>query len=194
MTPNKRLSIKAVTQIFFFISFACCAQQIPLRPFSHGLRMVQEDVNKQQLMDELRFENGPDETVDVIRFDQVSPKSVPLIISSKMPIASDSLGIISFRLQEDTLSRFLKMIDQVNPKFETRKSNGILIRVTYRFEQELAQYYMKDSLITTIFFKMIEGRLITNNDLQALEEYYKFLTPTGLLMPKGRKKIWKFGL
>jgi hypothetical protein len=194
MEPNKRLSMKSVTQILLFLSFACCGQQSPLRPFSHGLRMVQEDVNKQQLMDELRFENGPDETVNVIRFDHVSPKSLPLVISSKMPIATDSLGIISFRLQEDTLSSFLNMIHHVSPKFTTRKSDGILIRVTYRFKQELTQYYMKDSLITTAFFQIIEDRLISNNDLQALEKYYKFLAPTGLLMTKDRKKIWKYDL
>lgn len=42
----------------FFLSFACCGHQSPLKPYSHGLRLVQEDANKQQLIDEFRFENG----------------------------------------------------------------------------------------------------------------------------------------
>lgn len=77
--------------------------------------MMLGDVPKEQLIGDIRFEDGQDSGVDVIRFDHVGPNLYPLIISSKLPVPTDSLGLLSFKLQKDTLYNFLEMIDNVTP-------------------------------------------------------------------------------
>lgn len=167
-------------------------QNYPLKSTAHGLDMMLRDIPKEQLIDEIRFEDGPDNKVDVIRLDHVGPNLYPLLISSKLPVATDSLGLLSFKLQKDTLDNFLWMIDHVNPKMQTRVRDFVLIRVTYRYEGRLEQYYITNAKISTGFLMMIENKLIANKDNEALDKFYQFIAETGLVVGVKGKRTWKY--
>jgi hypothetical protein len=154
--------------------------------------MMLGDVAKEALIEEMRFEHGEDTAINVIRFDHIGPNLYPLIISSRLPLATDSLGILSFTLQRDTLINFLEMIDHVNPKMRTRKFDKVLLRVTYRFEGRLDQYYVTNPIVTTEFLKLIERKLINNKDSKLLEIFYRFIAETGLQVGVHGKRTWKY--
>jgi hypothetical protein len=190
---NMKLTVKTATQILMLASFACTAQQYPLKSYEHGLKVMLTDVPKEEVIDEIRFKDGKNETIDVVRFDHVGENSVPLIISSKTAVPTDSLGILSFSLPNDTLVNFLQMIDHVHPKYPGRRVDDVLIRVTYRFKGELEQYYMTNSSLTCSFFYMIVNRLKTNKDRAALNTFYRFATPAVHLIEAKRKRTCEFG-
>lgn len=117
---------------------------------------------------------------------------IPLIISSKPPVATDSLGILSFKLHKDTLDAFLEMIDNVTPKMYSRNSDGVLLRVTYRYEGRLEQYYVTNPIVTTEFLKLIEKKLVDNGDTGALQTFYRFISEMRLQIAVNGKRKWKY--
>lgn len=190
--PIKSLKSVLVITLLNLIPVLVTGQTYQLKSVAHGLDMMLRDKSKEELVDEIRFEDGPDSNVDVIRLDHVGPNLFPLLISSKLPVPTDSLGILSFKLQKDTLDNFLWMIDHVNPKVYSREIDFVLIRVTYRYEGRLAQYYVTNAKITTGFFIMIEQRLIANKDIEALNKFYRFIAETGLVVGVKGKRTWKY--
>jgi hypothetical protein len=186
--------MKTALRLIFLnlISVLATGQTYTLKSTAHGLDMMLRHVPKEQLIEEIRFEDGPDNKVDVIRLDHVGPNLYPLLISSKLPVATDSLGLLSFKLQKDTLDNFLWMIDHVNPKMQNRNRDFVLIRVTYKYEGRLEQYHITNAKITTGFFMMIENKLIANKDSEALDKFYRFIAETRLLVGVKGKRTWKY--
>lgn len=154
--------------------------------------MMLDDIPKKELIEEIRFEEGKDDKSNVIRLDHVGPSLYPLIISSNLPVATDSLGILSFKLQKDTLHNFLKMIDNVTPKMHSRKLDQVLIRVAYRFNGRQALYYVTNPIISAEFLKLIEKKLIDNRDLIALDKFYQFIAEMKLQIAVDGKRTWKY--
>jgi hypothetical protein len=187
--------MRFLIMIFSLAMLAACvsnAQTSTLKSTAHGLNMMLGDPSKEALLEEMRFEHGKDSSINVIRFDHIGPNLYPLIISSRLPVATDSLGILSFTLQKDTLHNFLEMIDNVNPKMHSRKFDKVLIRVTYRFEGKADLYYVTNPIVTTEFLKLIEKKLINNKDQMALEKFYEFIAETGLQIGIHGKRTWKY--
>ncbi len=168
------------------------SQSVVLKSSRHGLDMMLTDVSKDQLIQEIRFKDGTDTAVDVVRFDHVGLNLYPLIISSKLAVPTDSLGLLSFVLKKDTLSRFLEMIDHVNAKVYTREADGVLVRVTYRLDGRLFQYYVTNPIVTSAFLKMIERKLVDNKDDHALQTFYKFIARMKLMKSVNGKRAWKY--
>jgi hypothetical protein len=168
-----------------------CRQTFQLKSTAHGLKMMLENIPKEQLINEIKFQEGHDDKVNVIRLDHVGPNSYPLLISSKLPIPTDSLGLLSFKLPKDSLSNFLWTIDHVNPKSRTRHFDKILIRVTYRYEGRLEQYYETNEKIASAFLMIIERKLKNYKDSNALTIFYKFAMNTGLLVEIEGKRTWR---
>jgi hypothetical protein len=188
-----KLTMTRLIQIFLIASFSCAAQPYQLKSVEHGLKLMLTDMPKEKVLDEIRFDKGKNTAIDAIRFDHVAPTSVPLIISSETAVATDSLGIRSFKLNKEDLADFLDMIHHVNPKSSSRKiRDDVLIRATYRYAGELSQYYMTDSGLTSSFFIMIEQKLRTYKEPGALELFYQFVEPTGLRVEVNGKKNWKY--
>jgi hypothetical protein len=163
-----------------------------LKSWQHGLDMMLGDVPKEKLIEEMRFEHGKDAAINVVRLDHVGPNLYPLLISSKLPVPTDSLGLLSFKLQKDSLYNFLEMIDNVNPKVYNRNRDEVLVRVTYRFEGRMAQYYVTNARITTGFLKMIERKLIAYKDPAALDKFYRFIAEMRLQIGVHGKRTWKY--
>ena len=163
--------------------------QPQLKSTAHGLKMMIGAAPKEELIREMRFEHGEDDSINVIRFDHVGPNLYPLIISSRLPVATDSLGILSFRLQKDTLYNFLKMIDHVTPKMN-RYLDYVLIRVTYRFEGRMEQYHITNAKIATGFLRLIERKFVANDDPGALEKFYEFIARMKLRKAVHGKWVW----
>ncbi len=186
--------MKVITIIWVLVvcSYVVQGQTHQLKPTKYGLDMMLRDIPKEQLISDIRFEDGIDDTVGVVRFDHVGPNLYPLIISSKLAVPTDSLGLLSFKMQPDSLFKFLWTIDNVNPKFQTRDVDEILIRVTYRFKGEVKLYYMKNFKITTGYFWIIEQSLKSYQDKDALEKFYKFLARTGLFKSEYGVRKWKY--
>jgi hypothetical protein len=175
---------KGTFWILIFISSTTFGQ---LKSTKYGLDMMLRDIPKDQLISDIKFEDGIDDTVSVIRFDHVGPNLYPLLISSKLPVPTDSLGLLSFKLQPDTLNKFLWTVDHVNPKPQTRNMDNILIRVTYRFHGRLEQYYVTNYKITTGYFMTIE-KLLKSKRLVTWDKYV-FKCP-----PLRKHKRWQQGL
>src|SRR6218665_55133 len=97
-----KLSVILFQSLLIFCC-SCNAQTNQLRSTKHGLDMMLRDIPKEELLGEMRFEHGKDDTISVVRFDHVGPNLYPLIISSKLPMATDSFGILSFKLQKNAL-------------------------------------------------------------------------------------------
>jgi hypothetical protein len=154
--------------------------------------MMLRDVPKEKLMEEVRFKDGKDYATNVIRFDHVGPSIRPLLISSKLPVPTDSLGLLSFKMHKDSLYNFIEMIDNVTPKVYSRNRDEVLVRVTYRFEGRIAQYYVTNARITTHFLKMIERKLISNKDPEALDKFYHFIAEMRLQVAVHGKRTWKY--
>lgn len=176
--------------VLLIFSCSCNGQTYQLKSTANGLDMMLRDVPKEELIREMRFDHGKDDTINVIRFDHVGPNLYPLIISSKLPLPTDSLGILSFKLQKDTLYNFLEAIDNVTPKIYSRNLDYVLIRVTYRFEGRMEQYYITNARIATGFLKMIEGKLVANGDKEALDKFYLFIARMKLQKDVHGKRTW----
>lgn len=172
------------------LAFVSCSAQKPgLRSYSHGLDMMVQDIPKEQLISEMRFEGKRDELINVIRLDQVfGPTNNPLIISSLLPVATDSLGILAIKLESNILTDLLERVDRVNAKTYTREIDFVLIRVTYRFEGNLGQYYVTNRPIVIGVLQMFEKKLKESKNVESLDIFYRFVGPTNLLSVRGK---WK---
>ena len=179
-------------QICLFFSCSSTAQTNQLKSWDHGFDMIHRDIPKEKLIEEMRFEHGKDDTIDVVRLDDIGRGLYPLLISSKLPVPTDSLGILSFKLQKDTLYNFVEMIDNITPKVYSRNRDEVLIRVTYRFEGRVAQYYVTNARITTGFLKLIERKLIANKEPEALDKFYRFIAEMRLQIAVHGKRTWKY--
>jgi hypothetical protein len=179
---------KGTFWILILISWTTYGQ---LKSTKYGLDMMLLDIPKEQLINDIRFEGGVEDTIGVVRLDHVGPNLYPLIISSKLPIPTDSLGILAIKLHKDTLDNFLWVIDHINPKVYTRHIDEVLIRVTYRYNGILFQYYVTNASITTGFFQIIEKELKHNGDTEALDRFYEFIARTGLRVAKKGKWTWR---
>jgi hypothetical protein len=124
--------------------------------------------------------------------DHVGPSLYPLLISSQLAVPTDSLGLLSFKLPKDSLYNFIEMIDNVTPKVYDRNRDEVLIRVTYRFEGRVAQYYVTNARIATGFLKMIEGKLIAFKEPEALDKFYRFIAEMRLQIAIHGKRTWKY--
>jgi hypothetical protein len=114
-----------------------------------------------------------------------------LIISSKPPIPTDSVGILSFKLPSDTLENFLWGVDNTSAKIYSRNFDDILIRVTYRYHEQIKQYYVTNRKVASAYLLTIENELINNNDSGALKKFYLFISKTGLVKGVRGKIVWK---
>jgi hypothetical protein len=181
--------------IFPLLSLLCCssnAQTVEMKSTAYGLDLMLRDFPKKTIIDEMRFEHGKDSVINVVRFDHVGPSLKPLIVSSKLPLPTDSLGILSFTLQKDSLQEFLDTIDKVNPKAYSRNLDFVLIRITYRLDGRLEQYYVTNARVASAFLRMIESRLTANGDPEVLHKFYEFVAPMNLLTVTNRKLTWKY--
>jgi hypothetical protein len=176
----------------FFLSCTSTAQTNELKSWQHGLDMMLRDVPKESLIEEMRFEYGKNATINVVRLDHVGPSLYPLLISSQLAVPTDSLGLLSFKLPKDSLYNFIEMIDNVTPKVYDRNRDEVLIRVTYRFEGRVAQYYVTNARIATGFLKMIEGKLIAFKEPEALDKFYRFIAEMRLQIAIHGKRTWKY--
>jgi hypothetical protein len=183
--------------IYFFHGFVACSQHIPLKSARHGLDLVfSKRMTKDSVIADVTFENGKDDFVDILRFDNVGTGRgpEPFILSSKPAIASDELGLISSTLQRDSLASLLGLIDSMNTKIEKRiSSEGFCFRVTYRYNQSIIQYFISTKESATDIFKAVEGRLIRIGDNECLNSFYKFLYGTRLIEKTSSASIrWKY--
>jgi hypothetical protein len=179
----------------FFLSIslfvgAILAECQPLKSTDYGLRVMLSDVPKEQILSDIRFEDGVDEYVDVLRLDHVGPSLYPLLISSKMPIATDSLGILAVKLSVKQVEEMLRTIEGINPKMFIRKFDEVLIRVTYRFRGRNCQYYVTNRKVVCYFLSILEKDLLKFGDDQALNKFYSFVGNTELRLRKEDKIVW----
>ena len=179
-------------QICLFLSCSGAAQTDQLKSRMYGFDMMLRDIPKEKLIEEIRFKDGKDDSINVVRFDHIGPSLYPLIISAKLPVPTDSLGILSFKIQKDSLYNFLEMIDNVTPKVYSRNRDEVLIRVTYRFEGRVAQYYVTNTRITTGFLKMVERKLIAYKDPEVLDKFYRFIAEMRLQISVHGKRTWRY--
>jgi hypothetical protein len=165
-------------------------QPVPLKSVTHGLKMMNEDVPKETIIGDIKFQDGADDTVSVVRFDNVELGLYPLIVSRKIAVTTDSLGLLSFKLAGEPLENFLWFVDNFDPKFHRQRVDGILLRVTYRINGEIKQYYITDRKITTAYLLTIEKQLNEVGDPNVLEPFYKFVSSTGLIKSVRGKIVW----
>jgi hypothetical protein len=175
--------------IFLLNCHVINAQNHQLKPFRHGRTMLTTDVPMDSIIHEIMFEDGRDDTVSVVRFD--NPLGLqPLIISSKLPVPTDSLGHHSVKLTGEQFENFLWQVDKVDCKFISPKFDGVLLRVTYRYHGEIRQYFVTNRKITTAYFLLIEKQLRNDSDPNTLRTFYKFVSHTGLIKSERGKIVW----
>jgi hypothetical protein len=179
--------------IYILISFlhwhVINGQSLKLKSFYHGRTMANTDVSMDSIIYEIMFEDGKDDTVSVVRFD--NPLGLqPLIISSKLPVPTDSLGHQSIKLSGEQFENFLWLVDKVDCKFYSRKFDGVLLRVTYRYHGKVKQYYVTNRIITTGYLLLIEKQLRNDSDPSILQTFYKFVSGTRLIKSVRGKMVW----
>jgi hypothetical protein len=162
-----------------------------LKSAAHGVNVILKDIPKEQIIDEIQFSDGKDDTVAVVRIDYVGPPLGPLIISSKLPVMTDSLGIRAVRFPADTMAKFIQTIHLAGPKMYDRREDKILIRIVYRYHQKTYLYYKTNPTLVTAYFILLEKRFVTNGDKKALITFYDFLAEMGLLRKgKNGRPLW----
>ncbi len=184
------MRLAAFMLVFLLFGSAIHGQTLHLKPFRRGMKIMNEDVPMDTIIHEIMFQDGMDDTVSVVRFDNVGRGLYPLIISSKLPIRTDSLGLLSFNLQADTLENFLWLIDNTMLRFHNRNFDRVLIRVTYRYHGHIKQYYVTNAKITTGYLLNVEKQLVSNGNSNALKTFYKFVSGTGLIKSVRGKIVW----
>src|SRR5579859_8051657 len=176
--------------IIFSVIFATVISpsvaQKDLKSVKHGLHLMYGIVSKDELIDDVRFADGKDETVTIIRFDNnghaQSGEELPFTISSKEPIRVDSLGLTSLRMNPDTLEHLLDLVSKCeNKEYKFPGQRSTLIRVTFRRHGISEQFYIADEIVATRLFKKIERLFLRLNDKTALRKLYFFLGPSNLL-------------
>jgi hypothetical protein len=189
---------KSFIPLIFFVAiqtFTFC-QGFKLKSARHGLDLIyKRNVSKEEIIENVRFLDGRDESIDIIRFDNVATTiggDGPLIISSKEPIQVDSLGLIPLKLHADSLVSLMYLIEASDTKIYTRTRSEYLFRVTYRSNGNIQQYYIAEAASSTNYFKKIESWLLNVNNNDALEKFYRFLGPSRLLNYSSKGVQWKY--
>ncbi|MFN5170789.1 MAG: hypothetical protein ACK5DD_14305 [Cyclobacteriaceae bacterium] len=174
-----------------FLSRIATAQH-DLKPVSYALEAIMTNVPKERLIRDIRFIDGDDQMVNVVRFDHIGKGLYPLVLSSKPVIQSDSLGVLSAVMEVDSLVNILKMLDNTWPKVNEWKIDKILIRVTYRFDGRLEQYFVTNEKIVMEFLKMVEKKLLWNGNDDVIELFNVFVSRTGLRVVQDGVFKWKY--
>jgi hypothetical protein len=161
-------------------------QTTKLQSSRYGIDLIYgtKGYDKRLVIDYTRFEDGIDNNVDILRFDNVGYTfggDGPLIISSKEPVWVDSLGLTPLKLQADSLKSLISLIEILDTKTHVKLGDKFEFRITYRVDGKINQYFVKDAKLSTEFFKAIEKRIIKMNNKEALDKYYHFLWPSMLL-------------
>lgn len=190
--------------LFTLVNGVIYSQQVHLRSAREGLRIIHgRDVSKEEIMEYLLFEDGRDSDVDVIRFDNVGwvlGGKGPLIISSKLPIRIDSLGLIPLKLQVDSLRRLVKLIAQLNTgehknvlkRIEADPTKNQIFRITYRMNGNLEQYFVTSLEECTSYFKRLESCLKSMRNEEPLQMLYQFLVSSELVVIAKDGPRWKY--
>jgi|GEM_PF-6825878 len=170
---------------FLLLAVPGCAQK-QLKSVKHGLHLMYGEVSKDELIADVEFKDGKDETVTIVRFDNNgrarSGELLPFIISSKEPIRVDSLGLTSLKMNSDTLEHLVNLISNCGHKeYKFPGKSSTLIRVTYRRHGILEQFYVADEISATDLFKQIERMFKSLNNENTLEKLYFFLGPSNLM-------------
>lgn len=126
-----------------------------------------------------RFENfEEDKEVDIVRFDNFGLVVVgegPLLISSRLPNPTDSLGLIGLKVGAKELSSILNLVDDLSTGFMSPKGDRYSFRVTYRIRGKASCYFIKNSKECAIYFKAIESLLLKTKERAAKERFYRFM-------------------
>lgn len=184
--------MKLVKLILILIPYVCslCAQKPELKSIHHAFRMINEDVHKDSIIREIRFQDGKDDTVSVVRFDIVDSPKYPLIVSIKQTTQTDQLGHLSFTLEGEFFENFLWLIDNYTQKKHTRKFDGVLLRVTYRYHGKISQYYVTNRIFASSYLLMIDEELRPSTDPKVLKTFHKFVYDAGLIKFVRGKVVW----
>jgi hypothetical protein len=139
------------------------------------------DVSKERLIQGVQYLDGIDDQSDFVRLDFVAPNCIPLVISCKQVVPSDSLGLLSITLSKESLEPLMDLIHSANSKVNSRRVDYILLRVTYRHNGEIFQYYQTNETIITAYLRSIfEKHLRKVTDSVALSAFYEFVRPARL--------------
>lgn len=156
-----------------------CAQP-QMQTTRHGLNLIfDKDIPKEQIVSEIRFTDGFDGYVNVIRIDNIGAPSGdvrPLIMSIKQPIQTDSLGLYAIELDSNTLGSIINTVRKSEFKSYHRPPlDNDVIRVTYRIDGSIDQYYVPDQEKAIVFLKQIEKTFKRETLVSHLEQFYFFL-------------------
>jgi hypothetical protein len=176
-------------QLIIFFAFLCSlsavGQGFKLKSVKQGFDMIyRTDISKDSVINYTRFEDGRNDKVDILRFDNIGNtggSDLGFIISSKQPVPSDSLGMNFFKLNSDSLKSLIRLIHSLDTKIYKRVSGGISFRMTYRFEGIISQYFIGGGKESTEFFKKIEQRILLMENKEAIERLQHFLWTSDLL-------------
>lgn len=181
-TLNKRRLILFFTAL---CSLSATGQDFKLKSVRQGFDMIyRADISKDSVINYTRFEDGRDDKVDILRFDNIGNTNgadLGYIISSKQPVPTDSLGMNFFKLNSDTLKAFIRFIHNLDTKIYKRVPGGISFRMTYRFEGIVSQYFIGGGKESTEFFKQIEQRILLMDNKEAFDKFFHFLWTSDLL-------------
>jgi hypothetical protein len=182
------MNLKRLTTISLSIclfQFSVLGQSFKLKSARHGLDLIlKSNVSKDSIINDTRFADGKDDIVDILRFDNVGEihgSDIVFIISSKLPVPSDSIGLNPLKLEKDTLKSLLNLIQELDTKIYKRPSGSISFRMTYRFDGTLFQYFIGGGKESTEYFKKIERRIVTMDNQDALKRFHHFLWTSTLL-------------
>ncbi len=186
MGVKKNKKVKKEIIVFFLLSsLSATGQEYKLKSVKHGFDIIYRgDISADSIINYTRFDDGKDDKVDILRFDNIGNTGgtdLGFIISSKQPVASDSLGMNFFKLNPDLLKSFIKLIQGLDTKINKRVSGGILFRMTYRSDGMISQYFIGGGKESTEYFKKIEQRILLMNNKEALERFIHFLWTSDLL-------------
>jgi hypothetical protein len=189
---------KFIKIIIFLLSANCSSigQGIELKSTKEGLDIIHRvDYSKEKVIDYSKFGDGVNRSVDLIRFDNLG-RTIwgigPLIVSCKEPIQVDSLGFIPLILQADSLNRLFLLIEKLDTKTYRIAPSQHRLRLTYRFKGQINQYFVVGPEKCTVFLKEVEKKLSVLGGKDALENFYRFVQSSDLLVqsPEGFK--WKY--
>ncbi len=177
-----------IIAILLLACFSCVTtigQDLKLKSARHGLDLIYDDtISKDSIISDTRFADGKNSIVDILRFDNVGDTQGGgggFIISSKLPVNSDSLGLNPLQLEVDSLKSLLYLVQELDTKNHKRPSGNINFRMTYRFDGTIYQYFVEGGKESTKYFKNIERRIIAMDNGDALKRFYHFLWTSPLL-------------
>ncbi|WP_436516240.1 hypothetical protein [Ekhidna sp. To15] len=189
--------------VLFFAAIVCFfnAKCQELKSFRYGLDMLRVEASKDSLIEDMKFNEGYDSNINVLRIDDLSGGrgDGPLIISSKKSIPTDSLmlslELITMVLEDSVLNVFIDAVDKVATKFYNPEDfEFVVLRFTYRYEGKISQYYLTTPLYTSVVMRRLEKILKENYDSDVLKSYYRFLSWTQLFHYKDdalEEVIWR---